>query len=248
MANYHIIVGGGSGIGLHLSKYLLTLTSDNIIIFDNQFTSNSSIFDKNRTTQVQLDINSNTAWGSFFPNVERISSISFIIPSCKSRDSTANEMGYTNNFINNVANINFSFIKLIDTTKSLLTINSSIIFISSILNDKIAIGDATLDYHASKAVIGSITRYMALKLAPNTTVNAIAPGLISRNSTSALITDKDLAYTVKRSVPLLRPCSQDEVAQATFSLINGRFPYLTGQTIIMDGGSSIVDIFSAMKD
>ena len=52
---------------------------------------------------------------------------------------------------------------------------------------------------------------------------------------------------VSRAIPLGRPCSQDEVARVMFALSQGQMPYISGQTIVMDGTASVLGAFSAVR-
>jgi len=51
------------------------------------------------------------------------------------------------------------------------------------------------------------------------------------------------ASRVHKSVPLGRACSQSEVAKACWALCSGAMPYVSGQTIVMDGGSMVLEPF-----
>ena len=135
-------------------------------------------------------------------------------------------------------------LELVATVKKKLAYPSSIVLVSSVLAARVAVQDASLDYHVSKAVLDSIMRYLAVKLAPNCSVNCVAPGLIARNENSALLRDEFTSKRVRKSVPLERPGSQDDVAQVVWTLCTGELPYVTGQTIVMDGGSSVLEMYS----
>ena len=89
-------------------------------------------------------------------------------------------------------------------------------------------------YCASKAAVIHMTRTLAKALAPNVTVNSVAPGFIP-------FEDRD--YTQTREGPLSktparRPGRPEEVAEAILFFL--RSPnYITGQTLPVDGGLSL---------
>jgi NAD(P)-dependent dehydrogenase (short-subunit alcohol dehydrogenase family) len=94
-------------------------------------------------------------------------------------------------------------------------------------------------YGAAKGAIASLTKALALELAPaGITVNAVAPGAIE----TALNVD---AYTpaVRRTyeerIPLGRIGSPDEVADVIVFLASDAARYLTGQELLVDGGLTI---------
>jgi len=89
-------------------------------------------------------------------------------------------------------------------------------------------------YTVSKAALESLTRVLARSLAPRIRVNAIAPGLVLP---SEYVTEEEWVRLVGR-LPLKRPASVDEVAAALEFLLKNE--YITGQTIVVDGGYSLI--------
>ncbi len=242
----HIIVGGASGIGQELCEIIYRETKDHILVFDQNPPPSDTSFNS-RVTYVSVVVSENLNWGIHIEKISSVKSLSFVIPACKSRDPNSNDIGYTDQFIQNIGMVNYSLLRLIDCARHKFAEQSSVVLVSSVLGTKVTLGDATLDYHCSKAVLESITRYMSLRLAPNTTVNGVAPGLIARGETSALITNLEILDAVRRSVPLQRPCKQIEVANAIFTLLSGSLGCVTGQIIIMDGGSSNIETYSLVQ-
>jgi 3-oxoacyl-[acyl-carrier protein] reductase len=90
-------------------------------------------------------------------------------------------------------------------------------------------------YCAAKAGIIGLTKSMAKELASrNIRVNAIAPGFIETDMTHALTEDQKKA--IFDSIPLGRIGTADEIAQAVVFLASSQSSYITGQTIVVDGG------------
>jgi 3-oxoacyl-[acyl-carrier protein] reductase len=91
-------------------------------------------------------------------------------------------------------------------------------------------------YSASKAGINGLIRASALELAPfGITVNGVEPGNIV---TPALTghRSKEYAEAMTRSVPLGRLGEPREVAHAALFLASDEAAYITGTTIVVDGG------------
>jgi NAD(P)-dependent dehydrogenase (short-subunit alcohol dehydrogenase family) len=89
-------------------------------------------------------------------------------------------------------------------------------------------------YSVSKAGLESLTKILARSFAPTVRVNAIAPGLVLQ---SDLVSNDEWNRLVGR-VPLKRPATAEEIASALeFLLMN---EYVTGQTIAVDGGYSLL--------
>jgi len=89
-------------------------------------------------------------------------------------------------------------------------------------------------YTVSKAALESLTRVLARALAPSIRVNAIAPGLVLPSA--GLSTEEWYGLTAK--VPLKRPATPGEIGSALEFLLKNE--YITGQTITVDGGYSLV--------
>ncbi|MCE9647805.1 MAG: SDR family oxidoreductase [Chloroflexi bacterium] len=89
-------------------------------------------------------------------------------------------------------------------------------------------------YTVSKAALESLTKLLARSLAPQIRVNAIAPGLVLR---SDVVTEEQWDKLVAR-LPLRRAAQPEEITSALEFLIDNE--YMTGQTIVVDGGYSLI--------
>ena len=89
-------------------------------------------------------------------------------------------------------------------------------------------------YIVSKAALESLTKVLARSLAPTVRVNAIAPGLVLKSEN---VTGDEWERLVNR-LPLKRSASTEEVASALEFLLKNE--YITGQTIAVDGGYSLL--------
>lgn len=89
-------------------------------------------------------------------------------------------------------------------------------------------------YIVSKAGLESLTRLLARSLAPGIRVNAVAPGLLLRSEN---VTEEDWQRLVRR-LPLQAPGTLESVSQAVLFLLENE--YITGQTIVVDGGYQLV--------
>jgi pteridine reductase len=89
-------------------------------------------------------------------------------------------------------------------------------------------------YTVSKAALESLTRILARALAPKIRVNSIAPGFVLQ---SDIVPAEEWERLINR-VPLKRPARPEEIASALEFLLENE--YITGQTIVVDGGYSLV--------
>ncbi|MDP3732168.1 MAG: 3-oxoacyl-[acyl-carrier-protein] reductase [Candidatus Omnitrophota bacterium] len=95
------------------------------------------------------------------------------------------------------------------------------------------------NYSASKAGIIALTKTAAKELASrNINVNAVAPGFIQTEMTARL--PEDLKQKMQEAIPLGRFGSPVDVAAVCVFLASEDASYITGQTIIVDGGMVMV--------
>jgi len=91
-------------------------------------------------------------------------------------------------------------------------------------------------YCASKGAINSMIRALALELASKKiTVNAIAPGAIETPGASEVSTEESKKQTIAM-IPLARMGQPEDIADMVVFLASDKASYITGQTIIVDGG------------
>ena len=95
-------------------------------------------------------------------------------------------------------------------------------------------------YYLSKRMLEVLTRSMALKLAPNITVNGIAPGLILPPE------GKDYAYLEQKkdTVPLKKVGSLSDIVETVIFLL--RSDYVTGQIVYVDGGKHLTQTLEGL--
>jgi NAD(P)-dependent dehydrogenase (short-subunit alcohol dehydrogenase family) len=114
----------------------------------------------------------------------------------------------------------------------------SIIIVSSIggLTSSTMIGA----YNISKAADFQLARNLAAEFGPKgVRVNCIAPGLVKTDFARALWENPDTLKAVTRSTPLRRIGEPHEIAGAAVYLASPASTFMTGQTMIVDGGSTI---------
>jgi NAD(P)-dependent dehydrogenase (short-subunit alcohol dehydrogenase family) len=137
-----------------------------------------------------------------------------------------------NNVIANHWLINFTVPQMIERR------DGSIIIVSSIggLRASSVIGA----YCISKAADFQLARNLALEYGPhNVRVNCIAPGLIKTDFARALWEDPEALKQRSAATPLRRIGEPDEIAGAAVFLASSASSFMTGQSIVIDGGVTI---------
>lgn len=93
-------------------------------------------------------------------------------------------------------------------------------------------------YNASKAAIVQMTRQLALELAPGVRVNAVAPAVVKTRFSRALYEEHE--GEVSAAYPLQRLGTPTDVAAAVRFLLSDEASWMTGETLVLDGGVSLV--------
>jgi NAD(P)-dependent dehydrogenase (short-subunit alcohol dehydrogenase family) len=92
-------------------------------------------------------------------------------------------------------------------------------------------------YNASKAALLHMTRQLALELAPTVRVNAVAPGLVKTDFARALWEPDEDGSAARH--PLGRIGVPDDVAGAVLYFASDASAWITGATLVIDGGMSL---------
>jgi NAD(P)-dependent dehydrogenase (short-subunit alcohol dehydrogenase family) len=116
--------------------------------------------------------------------------------------------------------------------------DGSIVIVSSIggLRGSPVIGA----YNVSKAADMQLARNLAVEFGPhNVRVNCIAPGLIQTDFARALWENPPLLKMATAGTPLQRIGQPDEIAGAAILLASQAGAFITGETIVVDGGATV---------
>lgn len=93
---------------------------------------------------------------------------------------------------------------------------------------------ASIPYAATKAALNHVTRLLAISLAPDIRVNAVAPGLVDTPLTAEWTHAQELW---RQRAPMRRSATPDDIAQAVSMLVESN--YLTGEILLSDGGLNL---------
>ena len=93
---------------------------------------------------------------------------------------------------------------------------------------------SSIPYAASKAALHHVTRLLALTLAPDIRVNAVAPGLVLTPMTASWT---DMLETWNTRAPMRRPARPEDIADLVAALCAN--DYVTGEIVIADGGLNL---------
>jgi 3-oxoacyl-[acyl-carrier protein] reductase len=100
----------------------------------------------------------------------------------------------------------------------------------------IAPGGSSIAYAASKAALIHLTRCLAIALAPDVTVNCIAPGLVEGTRMAGRLPE-EMKQLARAQAVLGRTGSANDIAELVITYCKAES--VTGQTVVVDGGSPI---------
>jgi 2-deoxy-D-gluconate 3-dehydrogenase len=96
-------------------------------------------------------------------------------------------------------------------------------------------------YCATKAAVVNLTRVLALEWAPHSiNVNAVAPTYVRTPLVEELVQDKDVHESILRRIPLGRMAETEDIAGAVVFLASPASDFVTGHTLVVDGGWTAV--------
>lgn len=121
-----------------------------------------------------------------------------------------------------------------------LTGNNTVVIANSIASSHV-IDTQPLGYHTAKAAIDQMIRYYAVMLGPSgIRVNGISPATILKPESEQYILDNSsLVRLLKEITPLRRIGTSVEVVKVIKFLTSAGSSFITGQTLIIDGGLSL---------
>jgi 3-oxoacyl-[acyl-carrier protein] reductase len=114
---------------------------------------------------------------------------------------------------------------------------ASVVTVSSVFGAHAGVGGAP--YQAAKAGIEQMTRALAMELAPQIRVNAVAPGFIRTDMNRPGHEDPEFHRKVVRATPLGRWGEVDDIAPAVRYLLSPAADWVTGAVLGIDGGIAL---------
>lgn len=102
-------------------------------------------------------------------------------------------------------------------------------------------------YGASKAALLGFVRTAAIELAPRRiTINAVMPGNVATEGLDDL--GQDYLDSMTASIPLGRLGTVDDIGHAALFLASAEAGYITGQTLVVDGGQVLPESLAALRE
>lgn len=179
--------------------------------------------------------NFNVLTPSTFPKLENIDGIVYFPGTVNLRPfSNYREKDFQRDYEINVLGL----INILKSYQLALNQNSSIVTISSIA------ANFGMPFHTSiamcKASVEALTRSLAAEWAPKVRLNCIAPSLIETKMTERLTNTELKKETIAKKHPLKKIGETSDISNMISYLLSDKSKWMTGQTIHIDGGMSII--------
>lgn len=236
-----VVTGGSSGIGKAV-VFMLANNGVNVALLYNSHKLESAVLEEGLNDghgiviQYKVDIKSSESINSVLRSVEKdFGQINYLVNSAGViADSYMLLMSEENFDFVVDTNLKGDFLVMQSIMPYLLGNNSdsAIVNITSVAGLKGVAGQA--NYCASKFGVIGMTKAVARELAhKNIRVNAIAPGYIETGMTKGMTkNEKELG----RLIPMRRMGKPEEIANVVIFLLSNCASYITGETIVVDGG------------
>lgn len=120
---------------------------------------------------------------------------------------------------------------------SLRANGGAVVNVASVSGVKPTMGEAP--YSAAKAAIVALTSSVALEWAPEVRANCVSPGFVRTPLNDVVTANDEWCSGIESRTPARRLGTADETAELIAFLLSDRAAYMTGQNIVLDGGSML---------
>lgn len=242
-----IVTGGGTGIGSGISRALAQAGAKVVIAQPNREAGEKAVRELSQSGAevmfVPADIRHREQVQAMVQDtIEKFGKIDILVNNAALTGPAviAPFLDCTDESLDQIVDVNLkgTFICSQEVARRMVEQGGSIINVSSV--GAFAAQEGASVYCATKAAVVALTQATALELAASgIRVNCIAPGLIQTESNQNVheeMRDRGISGRYLRPIPLNRPGTPEEIGSAVVFLASEGAAYITGATIVIDGG------------
>jgi 3-oxoacyl-[acyl-carrier protein] reductase len=244
-----IVTGGSKGIGRGIARRFGKAGLNVLVVSRNieeaekvaaEIGSNASAFTADVADQESSEAMAQAALDRY-GSIDVLCANAGIFPAAKLGDMTAAEFDRVI-----ATNLKGSFLSVTAVLPAMKAQKNGRIILTSSITGPITGYPGWSHYGASKAGQLGFMRTAAIELAPwNITVNAVMPGNIFTEGMDAL--GADYIAKMEASIPMKRLGSVDDIANAALYFASEEAGYVTGQSIVIDGGQVLPESLGALE-
>ena len=240
-----VVTGGESGIGAACAVRLAKDGADLVITYHDDREAADGVIGKveaagRRGLAVQCDVGDEQAVVHLFEQAAQLGTVEWLVNSAglNMSDRPVAELE-AEQFDQVVAtDLRGPFLTCRELVRRLGGKPGRIVNISSI--HEFAPRAGGVDYDAAKGGLTQLTRTLALELAPQRiAVNSVAPGMILTPMNEDAMTDPEELKRREKCIPWGRAGKAEEVAELVAYLLSPAADYVTGASVVIDGGLSL---------
>jgi 3-oxoacyl-[acyl-carrier protein] reductase len=244
MPDIAVVTGAGQGIGLAVTRKILSDIGCTAIMVDKSASGRGAVAEFQGTGAsanfIQCDISIESEVDKLVRMVNQLGRVRYLV-NCAGifRRGAATEVAFSEWMESLRINLGGAFLMSRSLAPAMLEGGRGAIV--NITSDIAFHGAANAShYSASKGGLISLTRSLALEWAPKIRVNCVMPGVIDTEMPRMVgISEKELDERARR-IPLGRIGKPEDVADVITFLLSQRAGYITGQTIGVNGGAAMI--------